>query len=187
MDLAAALPAFPALLLQTSPGWAGWIIQWVIHPLILIGVPLVSLGIMVIIVAHAFDEPGDIGPRSLAAALLPFVALMFVFVFQASLFSDLASHGGMLGFVVSLVLGLVVPFLARLDEDLATPLSAFCFAAVFSVLVFSYAAVRDARVFVFYYGFTLGALTHVAVFGLPARRARLQVSDNFETGRRTGK
>lgn len=195
-------------------GWAGWVIQWIIHPAALIGIPLVSLWMVISTVADAFSEsrreagtfadreqkqrklryapagvrpklpeneidgnepkdvrhvPEDLGVRALAAALLPFVALMFAFVFQSSLFNDLASYNSVVGFLGSLAIGFIVPFQSRLNKNLAFPLSAFCFSAVFSVLIFSYAAVRDTRIFVFYYGFALGALAHVAFVGLPGR------------------
>jgi len=160
---------YPICTLISQPGlsWAGWVIQWIVNPLVLIGVPIACLLITIGIVSSTLRLTPGIGVRALAGSLLPFVALMFVFVFQGSLFADVASFGGMGGFFLSLALGFALPFLARLDSDLAAPLAAFCFSGVFSVLVFSYAAVRDTRIFVFYYGFALGVLAHVMVVGLP--------------------
>jgi hypothetical protein len=114
--------------------------------------------------------PEDLGTRTLAAALLPFVALIFVYVFQSAVFSEVADYGGLFGFVCAFGVGFLILFHSRLDKHFALPISAFCFSAVFSALVFSYAAVRDVRLFALYYGFALGALSHVALLGLPKRQ-----------------
>jgi hypothetical protein len=116
--------------------------------------------------------PEDIGMRALAAALIPFVGATFLLVFRPAVFSEFLSLGNVAALACSLAIGFTIPFSSRLDHDLALPLSAFLFSAVFSVLTCSYAAVRDSRLFVVYYGFALGALVHVAFIGLPKKEPR---------------
>ena len=149
-----------------SSGWAGWIIRWIINPLVLLAVPITCLLVTISIVGDDWNDEDDAGLRSLAGALLPFVAAIFIFMFQANLFERIATQDGKEGFLVSMVIGLVLPFLTRIDNAFAKPVAAFCFSAAFSVLVFSYAALRDERIFVFYYGFAIGILGHLWLFGL---------------------
>ena len=89
--------------------------------------------------------PEDIGMRALAAALIPFVGATFLLVFRPAVFSEFLSLGNVAALACSLAIGFTIPFSSRLDHDLALPLSAFLFSAVFSVLTCSYAAVRDSR------------------------------------------
>jgi hypothetical protein len=84
-----ALPICFALLSQDS--WAGLIIQWVLNPAILVIVPLVTLGLTIRIVKITFDAgDNNVFIRVLAAALLPFITVVFIFVYQETFFSSIA-------------------------------------------------------------------------------------------------
>lgn len=151
---------------QVDPRWGGWAIEHVLHPAILIGVPVATLAVTVGIVARAFAKKNTLGIRAFAAALLPFIIVVFVFVYDSELFSSVASRGGVFGFLVSLAVGFAIPYLKKIEDPAtSTTLGAFCGSASFSALVFGYAAVQDSRVFVFYYGFTIGTLSHVVLVG----------------------
>ena len=153
--------------IRQSPSWGGWAIEHILHPAILIGVPLATLMVIVGIVARAFAKKSTLGIRAFAGALLPFIIVVFIFVYDSAFFSNIASRGGVFGFLVSLFVGFAVPFLREIkDPATSTTLGAFCGSTSFSALVFGYAAIQDSRVFVFYYGFTIGVLCHVVLVGL---------------------
>lgn len=157
-----------ALLVLQSPGWAGWIIQTIIHPAILILIPLVALLITITSVVIAFDDGnGERGLRAVAASLLPFLTSAFIFVYQGTVLARFASYGSTTGFASSLVIGFFLLFLLRLTRDVGSVIAAFCFATTFSVFVFSYAAGPDPRIFVLYYGFAVGVLLHLLIAGVP--------------------
>ena len=159
--------SFCLSVLQESPRWSGWVIQHIVHPLIVLVVPLTCFLAVVSFIGHSWRRSSGDGVRSLAGSLLPFVIVMCVFIFQPSIFTEVVIANTLVSFVVALLLGLCLPFLAKWKDGSAGPVGAFSFAAIFSILVFSYVAIRDDHVFMVFYGFAIGLLSHITFIGGP--------------------
>src|SRR5258708_37871650 len=82
----------------------------------------------------------------------------------ASLASFVSGYNGTALFVGAFAVSFVLLFLAKLDSDLVFPLGALCSSGVFSLLVYTYAASDDPRVFILYYGVAIGTLGHFIFF-----------------------
>jgi cellulose synthase/poly-beta-1,6-N-acetylglucosamine synthase-like glycosyltransferase len=162
-------------------GSADWIIQEILNPSILIVVPLATLITTVVVVANASQRGERVFFRVLAAALFPFLAVIFLYLYQESFFTTLTSPGFAYETLISALIGFFLPFLRRMSkEDVTAIIAAFCFSATFSVLVFSYAAVRNHSVFVYYYGLAFGLLGHVILFGIGSGKRAVKVSGRDE-------
>jgi len=157
--------SFYLSLLQDSSRWSGWLIQHIVHPLVVLVIPLTCFLAVISFIGHNWRRSAGDGVRSLAGSLLPFVIVMCVFIFQPSIFTEVVVANTLVSFFISFLLGFCMPFLAKWKGGSAGPLGAFSFAAIFSILIFSYAAIRDDHVFMVFYGFAIGLLSHVAFIG----------------------
>ena len=105
--------SFCLSVLQESPRWSGWVVQHIVHPLIVLVIPLTCFLAVVSFIGHSWRRSSGDGVRSLAGSLLPFVIVMCVFIFQPSIFTEVVIANTLVSFVVALLLGLCLPYLAK--------------------------------------------------------------------------
>src|SRR5258708_540195 len=138
--------------IQANPGWSDWLIRWIIHPGALMVVLLTCFAITVALTTDSMRKGRPLFVRTLAAALLPFAGLTLLYVLQpASLAGLVSGYNGTALFLGASVASFALLLIAKLDNDLVFPLGAFWSSAVFSLLVYTYAASDDPRVFILYY------------------------------------
>ncbi len=169
--------------IQANSGWSDWLIRWIIHPGALTVVLLTCFAITVALTTDSMRKGRPLFVRTLAAALLPLAGFTLIYVMQpASLASFVSGYNGTALFVGAFAVSFVLLFLAKLDSDLVFPLGALCGSGVFSLLVYTYAASDDPRVFILYYGVAIGTLVHVIFFGWGLTR---QISNARESSEAT--
>jgi len=149
-----------------ASNWGLWLLRNVVHPFVIAATPLFLLGLIVYFVASAFREGIYPGLQSAAGALLPLIAVTYLFGFQGDRLAALGRPPALrLGFVGALVIGFGA--MAMVHALGRAPITEVVLSAIFSGLVFCYASLREQRVFAYYYGMMLGILGYIVLRGFP--------------------
>lgn len=149
--------------------WAIWLLHKVLHPFAVAATPLFIFGLIMYFLFSAFQEGIYPGVRSLAGALLPLIAATFLYIFQRT---QLEKLGGARilwwGFFASALIGFGAMALIRYVGR--APITEVVLSGILSALAFSYASIRESKVFVYYYGVIFGFLIYIVVLGFPVPR-----------------
>lgn len=149
--------------------WGLWLLHEILHPFAVSATPVFILGLMVYFLFSAFGEGIYPGVRSLAGVLLPLIVVTFMFVFQKARLEKLGEPNVLKwGFYASVVTGFGAMALIRFFGRM--PVTEVVLSGIFSALVFSYASIRENKVFAYYYGMILGFLIYIVVLGFPVLR-----------------
>ncbi len=146
-----------------------WLIQHVLHPFAVFAMPLITIGLILLLLVRAFRLGLRDGIRSLAAVLLPLVVLTFVFMYQKPLFAEIGNIPTIIGFVASAFVGIAVMVVIRFLANLAffIPFAEILLSATLTMLVFSYVGLPRSGVLAYCYGMLSGFLVFVIVLGVP--------------------
>ncbi len=152
--------------------WSVWLIRKVIHPLTIFVTPLSIFLLLLYLVSRAFDGGFYPGMRSLAAVLLPLIAITFIFTFQKELLESL--FGRIPTFVslcASLIIGMAVMAVIQSSARFSTfPVTELVLSGSFTILVFSYVSLQANKVLSYYYGMITGFLLYIVLWGFPTLR-----------------
>lgn len=146
-----------------------WLIQHVLHPFAVVATPLITIGLILLLMVRAFRLSLTEGIRSLSAALLPLVVLTFVFMYQKSLFVEIGNIPTIIGFIASLFIGVAVMIVVRFLANLSffIPFAEILLSGTLTMLVFSYISLQKSSVLAYCYGMLSGFLIFVILLGAP--------------------
>ncbi len=146
-----------------------WLIQHVLHPFAVFATPLITIGLILLLMVRAFRLSVMEGIRSLSAVLLPPVVLTFVFMYQKSLFVEIGNIPTIIGFIASLVIGIAVMVVVRFLANLSffIPFAEILLSGTLAMLVFSYISLQKSSVLAYCYGMLSGFLIFVILLGVP--------------------
>lgn len=149
---------------QPTQNWVASAVRNVLHPIILIIVAVGTAFAAASFVSEAFRRYGNsVGIRAVAAAFFPLVAVTAVLHYSSGALPSLGWPGG----VASLLVGFFFHLVYRLRGEWAPVIGAFGASAIFSALLLDYAASRDSNIVWLYYGYLIGVLARIAIFGVP--------------------
>lgn len=156
-----------------SSSWATDIIEQLIHPATVIGVPSIIFGLLLFAI---FNSSNDFSQcvRSICAAILPFLLMTYLYKFQSFVLENLAKVDSWLSFLVSLIWGFALMFLIRILHENAEklPVLELILSFTLSLLLFSYASTPNSEILSYYYGIVSGFVCYVAFLGLPIKSLR---------------
>ncbi len=146
-----------------------WLIQHVLHPFAVFATPVITIGLILLLLVRAFRLSLTDGIRSLSAVLLPLVVLTFVFMYQKSLFVEIGNIPTIIGFIASAVIGIAVMVVIRYLANLAffIPFAEILLSGTLTMLVFSYISLQKSGVLAYCYGMLSGFLIFVILLGIP--------------------
>ncbi len=146
-----------------------WLIQDVLHPFAVFATPLITIGLILLLLVRAFRLSLKDGVRSLSAVLLPLVVLTFVFMYEKRLFVEIGNIPAIVGFIASLLIGVAVMVVIRFLANLAffIPFAEILLSGTLTTLVFSYVSLQRSGVLAYCYGMLSGFLIFVIVLGVP--------------------
>ncbi len=146
-----------------------WLIQHGLHPFAVVATPLITIGLILLLMVRAFRLSLKEGVRSLSAVLLPLVVLTFVFMYQKSLFVEIGNIPTIIGFIASLLIGIAVMVVIRFLANLSffIPFAEILLSGTLTMLVFSYISLQKSSVLAYCYGMLSGFLIFVILLGVP--------------------
>lgn len=150
--------------------WATWLIAHALYPLALIGAPLFLGGLVIYFVVTAFQQDLESGLRSLGAAVIPLIILVVVAQAQAGEEPPLLVNlPPVIAFAFMFMIGVSVMPLLTLSATV--PVAEFVLSSAFSVIILAVALERTHAVF-YCAGAVIGALSYIALFGVPVEEIR---------------
>lgn len=154
----------------TAPGnWGDWLIHRVVHPFTVFVTPTFIFTLMTYLVLAAFGAGFGQGIRSFAGVLLPLVVITFIFIFQRELLETLGRIPTLLSFAGAFGAGfLVMLAIQTVGRASGIPVTELVLSASFSLLVFSYATLREMKMLSYYYGMISGFLVYIILLGFPS-------------------
>lgn len=146
-----------------------WVIQHVLHPFAVFATPLITIGLILLLLVRAFRLSLKEGVRSLSAVLLPLVVLTFVFMFEKRLIVEIGNIPAIIGFIASLFIGIAVMVVIRFLANLSffIPFAEILLSGTLMTLVFSYITLQKSGVLAYCYGMLSGFLIFVILLGVP--------------------
>lgn len=146
-----------------------WLIQHALHPFAVVATPLITIVLILLLMVRAFRLSLTEGIRSLSAVLLPLVILTFVFMYQKNLFVEIGNIPTIIGFIASLLIGVVVMIVVRFLANLSffIPFAEILLSGTLTMLVFSYISLQKSSVLAYCYGMLSGFLIFVILLGVP--------------------
>ncbi|MGE5664553.1 MAG: hypothetical protein ACM31I_09520 [Deltaproteobacteria bacterium] len=146
-----------------------WLIQNILHPFAVFAMPVITIGLILLLMVRAFRLSLSDGIRSLSAVLLPLVVLTFVFMYEKRLFVEIGNIPTIIGFMASLLVGVVVMVVIRFLAGVAffIPFAEILLSGTLTTLAFSYLSLQKSGVLVYCYGMLSGFLIFVILLGAP--------------------
>ncbi|MGE5190447.1 MAG: hypothetical protein ACM3NF_10360 [Gemmatimonadota bacterium] len=146
-----------------------WLIQHVFHPFAVFATPVITIGLILLLLVRAFRLSVKEGIRSLSAVLLPLVVLTFAFMYEKRLFAEIGNVPTPVSFVAALAVGIAVMVVTRYLATLAyfIPFAEILLSGALTLLVFSYLSLQKSGVLAYCYGMLSGFLVFVILLGVP--------------------
>lgn len=146
-----------------------WLIQNFLHPFAVFATPVITIGLILLLLVRAFRLSLSDGIRSLSAVLLPLVVLTFVFMYQKRLFVEIGNIPTIIGFMASLLVGIAVMVVIRFLANMAffIPFAEILLSGTLTTLAFSYLSLQKSGVLAYCYGLLSGFLIFVILLGVP--------------------
>ncbi len=146
-----------------------WLIQHVLHPFAVFATPLITIGLILLLMVRAFRLSLKEGIRSLSAVLLPLVVLTFVFMYEKQMFVEIGNIPAIIGFLASLAIGIAVMLVVRFLANLSffIPFAEILLSGTLTTLVFSYISLQKSGVLAYCYGMLSGFLIFIILLGVP--------------------
>ena len=154
---------------KQGEAWATDIVENIIQPAALIGVPLILLILLVIAIANSFKGGFNRVVRSICTAVLPFIPMTYVYKFHIKIFENLATVNTWMSLFLSFIWGVALMSIIRFlhNRDAEIPVVEVILSFTLSLLLFSYATTQNGEILSYYYGVVMGFLCYIFFFGLP--------------------